>query len=201
MIGEIISYTGSTVPNGYLVCDGSAVSRTGYSALFSVIGTTYGSGDGNTTFNIPNLIDSVSIGSGNSHALGSSGGNNEITLDSSEIPSHSHEIPLHGHSSSITATLPALAHSITQASFTYTRLNATAKVGEPADKSSYSSRNTGTMTRSTNFAVADHPPTACTMSGAITDCAAMNSSSTGSGTAHNNLMPYLALTYLICASE
>ena len=54
-IGTVEAYSGSTAPNGYLLCDGSAVSRTTYSDLFSVIGTTYGSGDGSTTFNLPNL--------------------------------------------------------------------------------------------------------------------------------------------------
>lgn len=53
--GFLIPYGGSTAPTGYLICDGSAISRTAYSALFSVIGTTYGSGDGSTTFNIPNI--------------------------------------------------------------------------------------------------------------------------------------------------
>ena len=54
-IGTVEAYSGNTAPNGYLLCDGSAVSRTTYSDLFSVIGTTYGSGDGSTTFNLPNL--------------------------------------------------------------------------------------------------------------------------------------------------
>lgn len=51
--GIISTYAGSTAPTGWLICDGSAVSRTTYANLFSVIGTTYGSGDGETTFNIP----------------------------------------------------------------------------------------------------------------------------------------------------
>lgn len=53
--GTIISYAGITVPSGFLVCDGSAISRTVYANLFSAIGTTYGSGDGSTTFNLPNV--------------------------------------------------------------------------------------------------------------------------------------------------
>lgn len=52
-VGSIIPYAGSTAPTGYLLCDGSAISRSTYSSLFSVIGTTYGPGDGNTTFNLP----------------------------------------------------------------------------------------------------------------------------------------------------
>ena len=51
--GSIIPYAGSTAPAGYLLCDGSAISRSTYSALFAIIGTTYGEGDGNSTFNLP----------------------------------------------------------------------------------------------------------------------------------------------------
>jgi microcystin-dependent protein len=51
--GMIKPFAGTTVPTGYLLCDGSAVSRTTYANLFSAIGTTYGSGDGSTTFNLP----------------------------------------------------------------------------------------------------------------------------------------------------
>lgn len=53
-VGCIMSYAGSTAPSGWLKCDGSAISRTSYARLFSVIGTTYGSGNGSTTFNLPN---------------------------------------------------------------------------------------------------------------------------------------------------
>ena len=53
--GEIIIWSAPTPPAGYLICDGSAISRTTYARLFQVIGTTWGAGDGNTTFNIPNL--------------------------------------------------------------------------------------------------------------------------------------------------
>ncbi len=54
LVGELKWYAGRTVPNGYLLCDGRAVSRTTYSRLFQAIGTIYGSGDGATTFNLPN---------------------------------------------------------------------------------------------------------------------------------------------------
>ena len=55
--GIIQAYSGSTLPTGWLLCDGSAISRTTYSDLFDIIGITYGSGDGSSTFNLPNLID------------------------------------------------------------------------------------------------------------------------------------------------
>jgi microcystin-dependent protein len=52
----------ATAPSGFLECDGSAVSRSTYAALFAVIGTTYGAGDGSTTFNVPDLTDKVAVG-------------------------------------------------------------------------------------------------------------------------------------------
>ena len=57
VVGAVIAFAGSTSPAGWLLCDGSAVSRADYAALFAVIGTTYGTGDGSTTFNLPNLTD------------------------------------------------------------------------------------------------------------------------------------------------
>lgn len=61
--GTIIAFAGNTLPKGYLLCDGSKVSRTTYKKLFDVIGTTYGAGDGKTTFTLPNLIDRFLEGS------------------------------------------------------------------------------------------------------------------------------------------
>ncbi len=52
--GTMIHFAGKTLPDGWLICNGAAVSRTTYAALFAAIGTTYGSGDGSTTFNLPN---------------------------------------------------------------------------------------------------------------------------------------------------
>jgi hypothetical protein len=62
-IGSYIQFAGSQAPAGFLVCNGGEISRTTYSALFAVIGTTYGSGDGSTTFNLPNLTDRFLQGS------------------------------------------------------------------------------------------------------------------------------------------
>lgn len=55
--GTILAFAGNTIPNGYLDCNGANISRTTYSTLFAAIGTTYGSGDGSTTFALPNLTD------------------------------------------------------------------------------------------------------------------------------------------------
>lgn len=65
-IGTILEFAGSTAPANYLMCNGQAVSRTEYAELFLVIGTTYGSGNGSTTFNVPDRRGRVGVGAGQS---------------------------------------------------------------------------------------------------------------------------------------
>jgi microcystin-dependent protein len=92
--GIVVMYGGSATnfnTPGWLLCDGTAYSRTTYASLFSAIGTKYGSGDGSTTFNVPNLKDNLVRGAhvANSATLISSG-NTSIQLTVDNIPSHSH---------------------------------------------------------------------------------------------------------------
>ena len=101
--GTIVPWGTGTAPSGFLECDGSAVSRTTYAALFAVIGTTYGAGDTTTTFNVPNLTDRTVVSKSNTKALASTGGANTViptgnisgstgatTLQTTQIPSHTH---------------------------------------------------------------------------------------------------------------
>jgi microcystin-dependent protein len=91
----ILPYAGGTIPNGYLLCDGSAVSRTTYAALFVAIGTTWGVGNGSTTFNLPDLRGRALLGSGTGGGLterltGASAGEEGHILSVNEMPSHMH---------------------------------------------------------------------------------------------------------------
>ena len=99
----IIPWSDSSVPSGYLECNGAAVSRTTYSALFAIVGTTYGSGNGSSTFNLPDLKNNIGLGRSNAKALASTGGANTVqttgnvagstashTITPPELPSHSH---------------------------------------------------------------------------------------------------------------
>ena len=95
-VGSISLFAGTTAPNGWLICDGSAVSRTTYADLFAVIGTTYGTGNGSTTFNIPNLKGRVPVGLNSNDTafdtLGETGGEKEHRLTIDEMPSHNHSV-------------------------------------------------------------------------------------------------------------
>ena len=99
--GVMLDFAGATPPTGWLICDGRVVSRSTYAALFGVIGTTYGGGDGSTTFNLPNLIGRVTAGAGNgalgNRALGSAVGTAQERLSATQMPlhnhAHSHQVP------------------------------------------------------------------------------------------------------------
>ena len=93
-IGGIIAFDSDTIPNGWLLCDGRAVSRTKYAELFKAIGTKHGSGDGSTTFNLPNPKGRTLVGKDSSdtdfNTLGKTGGEKTHTLTVSEMPKHNH---------------------------------------------------------------------------------------------------------------
>ncbi len=103
-IGSGMDYYGTTAPEGYLFADGSAVSRTEYSALFEVIGITYGEGDGSTTFNLPDKREAVTIMKGaNYTTLGQSVGGNTKKIAKENIPNYTLYKASHTHTFTGTA--------------------------------------------------------------------------------------------------
>lgn len=86
--GGMYGWTGdpTTPPQGTLFCDGTAVSRSQYSELFTAIGVRWGAGDGDTTFNLPNIKDKVIIGAGPAHPVASTGGDFILILDETQLP-------------------------------------------------------------------------------------------------------------------
>jgi microcystin-dependent protein len=114
-----MDYAGATAPSGWLLCAGQAVSRSTYADLFTAISTTYGAGDGSTTFNLPDLRGRVAVGKDNmdgtsanrmttggsgidGSTLGSAGGTQTHTLTTAQMPAHTHT---DGWSGSYSATL------------------------------------------------------------------------------------------------
>lgn len=105
-IGSVMSMAANVAPSGYLVCDGAAISRTTYSDLFAVIGTTYGTGDGSTTFNLPDyrgyFLRGFDDGAGNNpDAQTRIGGNNVGSIQNDEITSPIHGSPTHHNYTSV----------------------------------------------------------------------------------------------------
>jgi microcystin-dependent protein len=115
-VGSMQAFAGSSAPTGWLLCDGTAVSRTTYSNLFSVISTTYGVGDGSTTFGLPDMRGRVPMGAGTGNQLNASGsgaitggtgmtartagafgGEETHLLTTAEMPSHTHTQDSHNH--------------------------------------------------------------------------------------------------------
>ena len=95
-LGEIRLFAFPRIPNGWVPCNGQSLSIATYSALYAVIGTTYG-GDGQQTFNAPDLRGRVPIGQGQgtglpNYTLGQVGGEDQHTLIDAEMPSHSHAL-------------------------------------------------------------------------------------------------------------
>ena len=100
-VGSIVMYGAASAPTNWLLCDGTAVSRTTYADLFTAIGTTYGAGNGSSTFEVPDMQSRFPVGydGGSSYALAATGGattdtptlsgtNTGTTLSASQIPAH-----------------------------------------------------------------------------------------------------------------
>lgn len=217
--GTLLPYAGATSPNSslWLLADGSEVSRTTYSALFGVLGTTYGTGNGSTTFNIPDMRGRVAMGADNmgtsrgaagrvttNNARGQGAGEQNHTLSTSEIPSHAHTITDNGHGHGVSD--PGHAHGVSDPGHAHTTpftdaLNSGAEGPGYANVQEYAGPSpvpiwSGTIPINASA-------TGIGINGATTGVG-VNSATTGisvnnngGGSAHNNLQPYLTHNYLI----
>lgn len=201
--GGIMPYAGNTAPDQFLLCNGSAVSRTTYADLFSIIGTTYGVGDNSTTFNLPNLMGRVPMGAGTGAQNGGSGtgvisGGTALTarsrgqfggaethqLSAAEMPQHTHSID-HDHPAFTSGNdSPDHSHSST---FTYGAThNSNGGYAIGAAVTTYWSFTVGTGGASTRHQHnIDVPAFTGTSGGA------------GSGNSHNNVQPFTVVNYII----
>ncbi len=176
-IGSIFPYVSTTtLPYGYLLCNGEAISRSTYPHLFSVMGTTYGLGDGTTTFNLPDLRAKIPFGASATYPFGTTGGNANQTLNTSTMATHTH-----------TSTLN-ISHSHT--------LN-TPFGGVPAIISAGSTNRQGGGSRER---VDKNIQTFPTVSGGVASSSFSGSTSitgTSSVSSFSILSPYIVLAYII----
>ena len=174
--GSILMWPTSSAPSSlWLLCNGIAYNRTTYAALFAVLGTTYGVGDGVTTFNVPDFRDKMAIGAGTTYVANSSGGSATTTLATTNLPSHTHTFS--GTSGTMNSNT---THSHTQAGNTYYYIpgGGLGVAGGGDFNTSYSySTSTVNLDHTHNF------------SG--------TTAATGSGTAFTNLPPYIGIYFII----
>lgn len=209
--GTIMAYAGTTAPTGWVLCSGAAVSRSTNAALFAAIGTTYGAGDGSTTFNLPDLRGRTIFGLDNmggtaanrltttgglsaDNTLGATGGSQTVTLNTNNLPSHNHSFT----GSSVSTSSDAHTHTYQDAYFAENFSGGTGgnsrygtSAGTDSDNSFYWRTNSNTHSTSPsniNTGSTSHSHTV-TAAGTI--------GNTGNGTAVGVVNPALVLNYII----
>lgn len=177
MTGTIQMWPTTSAPTGYLLCAGSAVSRTTYAALFAVIGTTFGAGDGSTTFNLPNYADRMPIGSGTIAAsIGATGGSKDAV-----VVSHTHTVSISDPGHNHTINDPGHTHSVLGT-------NSTTSIGggPVVFDSGYPAIQPGIVGSTTGISINNR-----------TTGISASASTTGSSGTNANLPPYLGINFII----
>lgn len=174
--GTSLDYRGGTLPFGFLVEDGSVVDRVTYARLFEAIGTTYGAGNGTTTFKIPDSRGRVNVASGTGSGLtartqAATGGEETHVLTESEIPSHTHTQNPHIHGDGAWLAPEISLVNGTAGTTIANGLRPIASLGATSGEATSIRANT-TSTTATN-------------------------QNTGGGNAHNNMQPFIVATRMI----
>jgi microcystin-dependent protein len=188
--GILTPFAGTSAPDGWIICDGGAISRTTFADLFDVIGTTYGAGNGSTTFNIPDLRSRVPIGKGTTvnNALGSTDG----IAEASRSLTHNHSVTVAGHfhdMSGAGSTLSTnIAHTHASSSVSGTITISTYDLSHSHDGTTGTESQGHTHSGSTGWQSANHSHSGTT-GGHSADHTHYVSGTTNTDGAHNHLMP------------
>lgn len=177
-IGQIMQFGGNFAPRGWAKCDGQLLAISQYSALFSILGTTYG-GDGVTTFALPDLRSRMPMHSGHgpglsAYKLGQKGGVEKVTLTSIDIPSHSH-------------------------SLNNVVINGTISVGVNDDSPDTEEGNSNTLGKTNaDDVIYNQSPATGSLGSVSHDLKATgNTSNTGGNQAHENRPPFTCINFII----
>lgn len=170
-VGSVTIHSINSAPAGWLLCDGTAVSRTTYSDLFDIVGTSFGVGDGSTTFNTPDLKGRTPAGYDSSDSdfdsIGNADGEITHTLTEAEVAGHTH------NGTTASGNFDSHTHNLPLGLFGGGNFH-----GFQLDVASIDSA----LTVSSNNSTHSHP---------------LSVNTAGSGTTHNNLQPFLTLAWII----
>lgn len=189
--GTLMMYIASTAPEGWLICNGLAISRTTYSALFGIMGTIYGAGDGTTTFNLPDMRGRSPLGYGtgaglSARALGAIGGTETHLLTAAEMPEHTH--------TGTTASSGTHTHTVNDPGHTHTQTTVNDDFNNSGGSPpGFTTDSQGSMTWSN----INSSTTGITINSAGAHTHTFTTDSAGSGVAHNNMSPFIVVNYII----
>ena len=196
-IGVIRLFAGSTAPNGWLICNGDAVSRSAYGDLFKIIGTTYGVGNSNTTFTLPDMRGRCPIGVGTgasltARTLGSNVGAETATLAEANLPSHTHTATVGTQSANHTHTGTSGTISADHTHGWGRNVGSSGSYGlrDGANRSANGTPNTGGVS-------ANHTHATTTGNESSNHTHSVTNSNTGSGTPVGIMLPSIVVNFII----
>ena len=195
--GAIIMFGAAAAPTDWVLCQGQAINRTTFADLFAVIGTTFGVGDGSTTFNVPDLKERVPVGADTGdYDLGDTGGEETHVLVIAEVAAHTHTGVSHSHSPGSLATSSSGSHghdlnvrNAPETSVTHGHTNFNSRIASASGAVGTDITNT---TASIDTGNHTHPIT-----GVVSPGGTGAGGSAGSNAAHENRPPFLALHFII----